>query len=46
MLHHMGIWADENGFSLIAKDVPENLANALIKRDFIEKEKDFIRNPQ
>jgi GNAT superfamily N-acetyltransferase len=46
MLHHMSTWADQNGFTLIAKDVPAALANALIKRDFFEKDKDFIRNPK
>jgi len=45
MLHHMGTWADENGYTLIAKDVPKDLAKSLITRGFIEKNNDFIRNP-
>jgi len=44
MLHHMSTWADENRFSLIAKDVPAELANALKSRNFIPKDNDFIRN--
>lgn len=45
MLHHMGTWADANGYTLIAKEVPADLANSLIKRGFIENNNDFIRNP-
>ena len=45
MLHHMGIWADTNGYTLIAKQVPEDLAKPLIKRGFIANNNDFIRNP-
>ena len=44
MLHHMGTWADENGYVLVAKDVPTELANALKNRHFISKDNDFIRN--
>lgn len=46
MLHHISKWADENGYNLIAKDVPANLFKSLIKRNFIQKENDFIRNPK
>ncbi len=46
MLHHMSKWADENSYTLIAKDVPEELAEALIKRDFVAKTDNFIRNPR
>ena len=46
MLHHMSKWADENNYTLIAKDVPEELAEALIKRDFVAKTDNFIRNPR
>lgn len=44
MLHHMSTWADENGFLLIAKDVPAEFASALKSRNFIPKDNDFIRN--
>ncbi|MFQ3171210.1 MAG: hypothetical protein ACI9DG_001244 [Oleispira sp.] len=43
MLHHMSTWADENEFSLIAKDVPLEFASALKSRGFISKDNDFIR---
>jgi hypothetical protein len=43
MLHHMSTWADENQFSLIAKDVPPELASALKNRGFISQDNDFIR---
>jgi GNAT superfamily N-acetyltransferase len=46
MLHHMAKWADEQGYTLIAKDLPGELANALKNRDFIEKDSDFVRNPK
>ncbi len=46
MLHHMSKWADQNGYTLIAKNLPSELANALKNRDFIEKDADFIRNPK
>ncbi len=46
MLHHMGIWADQNGYTLVAKDLPDELANALKNRDFIKKDNDFVRNPK
>jgi len=46
MLHHMGTWADQNGYTLVAKDLPDELANALKRRDFIEKDNDFVRNPK
>jgi len=46
MLHHMGTWADQNGYTLVAKDLPDELANALKNRDFIEKDNNFIRNPK
>ena len=46
MLHHMSKWADENGYTLIAKDVPEELVKALIKRDFVANTDSFIRNPR
>ena len=44
MLHHMSTWADEHGYTLIAKDLPNELANALKNRDFIEKDSNFVRN--
>jgi hypothetical protein len=44
MLHHMSTWADENGFTLIAKDVPAELTRALKNRGFVAKDNDFIRN--
>lgn len=46
MLHHMGSWADENGYTLIAKGLPAILANSLENRDFIKKNDDFVRNPK
>ncbi|MBL4796850.1 MAG: acetyl-CoA sensor PanZ family protein [Oleispira sp.] len=46
MLHHINAWADANGYTLIAKGVPEELAKPLIKRDFIVNNNDFIRNPK
>lgn len=46
MLHHMNAWADENGYTLIAKDLPEALANSLINRGFIKNNQDFERNPK
>lgn len=46
MLHHMSNWADENGYTLLAKDVPTELANALINRDFRLETNDFVRNPK
>lgn len=46
MMHHMRIWADEQGYTLVAKDVPPELANALINREFVEKEGVFKRNPR
>lgn len=45
MLHHINAWADENGYTLIAKDVPKTLANALKNREFILEGDNFIRNP-
>lgn len=44
MLHHMGTWADENGYTLIAKDLPEALAKPLKNRGFVEKGNVFVRN--
>ena len=44
MLHHMSTWADENGYTLIAQDVPQEFATALKNRGFISKDNDFIRN--
>jgi GNAT superfamily N-acetyltransferase len=44
MFHHLGTWADENGFSLVTKDVPKELASALKNRGFVPKNNDFIRN--
>ena len=46
MLHHMSQWADENGYTLIAKDLPKELVNSLKKRGFIDSGEDFVRNPQ
>jgi hypothetical protein len=46
MLHHLGTWSDANGYTLIAKGIPEDLAKPLIKRGFIENDNDFIRNPK
>ncbi|OUS40916.1 hypothetical protein A9R00_03590 [Oleispira antarctica] len=46
MLHHMANWADENGYTLIAKGVPEELTKALISRDFIANTDNYIRNPR
>lgn len=46
MLHHMSTWADKNGYTLIAKGVPEELAKPLIKRDFIAKKNTYVRNPK
>lgn len=45
MFHHMGKWADTNGYTLVIKDLPEELANSLKNRGFTEKGTDFIRNP-
>lgn len=45
MLHHINKWADANGHTLIAKDVPAELANSLTKRGFVNEGDDFIRNP-
>lgn len=44
MMHHMSTWANKNELTLIAKDVPQELASALKNRDFIAKGNDFIRN--
>jgi hypothetical protein len=46
MLHHMNVWADINGYTLIVKDLPEALANSLINREFIQNNQDFERNPK
>lgn len=46
MLHHMGTWADQNGYTLIAKDVPSELSIPMKNRNFIEKDNNFIRNPK
>jgi GNAT superfamily N-acetyltransferase len=46
MLHHINTWADDNGYTLIAKEVPADMAKPLIKRGFIENNDDFIRNPK
>lgn len=46
IFHHMSNWADENGYTLIAKDVPSELANSLKNRDFIEINNNFVRNPK
>ena len=46
MLHHMSRWADDNRYTLLAKNVPSELASALINRGFIEKDGDFMRNPK
>jgi hypothetical protein len=46
MFHHMGTWADANGYTLIAKEVPAELTKALLRRGFIEDGSDFIRNPK
>lgn len=46
MLHHMSKWADENGFTLLVEDLPNELANALKTRGFIEKSSGFVRNPK
>ena len=45
MLHHINKWADANGQTLIAKDVPTELANSLIKRGFAKINDSFVRNP-
>ncbi|MBA35427.1 MAG: aspartate 1-decarboxylase autocleavage activator PanM [Oleispira sp.] len=44
MLHHISKWANENGYRLIAKGVPAELSNSLIKRNFTKKGDDFICN--
>ena len=46
MMHHIRTWADKEGYTLVAKDVPPELANALINRDFVTKDDDFKRNPR
>ncbi len=46
MLHHMNKWADENGYILVAKDVPDELATSLLSRDFAQDSPNFIRNPK
>lgn len=46
MLHHMNKWADENGYILVAKDVPDELSAPLISRGFTQDSANFIRNPK
>ncbi len=46
MMHHIRTWADKHGYTLIAKDVPIELTNALINREFIEIDSGFKRNPR
>lgn len=46
MLHHMNKWADENGYTLVAKDVPGELATSLVSRGFTQDSPNFIRNPK
>lgn len=46
MLHHMSKWADENGYTLIVEDLPDELSKALKNREFVEKAQSFIRNPK
>lgn len=43
IMHHLNGWADENGYTLIAKDLPVELENSLKNRGFIEKDGDFVR---
>lgn len=45
IMHHLNRWADENGYTLIAKDLPVELENSLKNRGFTEKDGDFVRVP-
>jgi GNAT superfamily N-acetyltransferase len=44
MFHHLGTWADKNGFTLVAKDVPKALVSAFKNRGFVFRNNDLIRN--
>jgi len=46
MLHHINRWADAEGYTLVALEVPEELANSLISREFELIDNKFIRNPR
>jgi hypothetical protein len=46
ILHHISTWADANGYTLSAKEVPIELTKPLITRGFIANDSDFIRNPK
>jgi GNAT superfamily N-acetyltransferase len=46
MMHHMNKWADEHGYTLVAKGTPAELANALKNREFVEEDNNFVRNPK
>lgn len=46
LMHHVNSWADENGYTLIAKELPEELTNSLINRGFTEQNGDFVRTPR
>ena len=45
MMHHLNRWADENGYTLVAKNLPQSLANSIKSRGFIEQTNDFVRKP-
>lgn len=46
LMHHLNSWADENGYTLIVKELPEELTNSLINRGFSEQNGDFVRIPR
>jgi len=46
MMHHIRTWADKHGYTLIATDVPPELTNALINREFVAIDSGFKRNPR
>jgi hypothetical protein len=45
IMHHLNGWADENGYTLIAKELPHELENSLKNRGFSKKHDDFVRTP-
>jgi hypothetical protein len=46
MMHHINNWADECGYTLVAKDTPAELANALKNIEFVEEDNNFLHNPK
>lgn len=45
MLHHMSNWANEQGYTLCVKELPQELVNSLEKRGFIATPTGYERPP-